>query len=508
MPKLRAVFDRATLAFLVLAALMLWFRVWGLMASPLNLTYDEAQYWAWSQIWDWGYYSKPPLIAWTIAGATHLFGDAEWAVRLASPIGHSIGALALFGLGRSIYGPWQGFWAGVGWLMMPAVWVSSGLMSTDALLLPLWALALFALWRLIATRAWIWAIILGAFIGLGLLAKYAMLYFVLCAFFAAWHSPPARKVLADARGALSLVIALAIWSPNLVWNAQHHFATVAHTASNARFSGEWFNFDELIEFLGAQMGVLGPVLFVLLIGLFFRSARRAAGLSNEDRLLLSFIVPPLAIVTLISFLSRANANWAATAYPAAMVWLSGSLFAWRRGPRLLAGATLINAALGALVAAIGIFPVLADRVPAFANAIKDARGWDETTNAIAARASAAPADSPFTAVLVDDRELFYGLAYYWRDNRERGEALPPVRMWLLHGEPENAAETSDPMRIEEGARVLVVNANPDYVPRVAGDFTAFRHVENISIPVGGGKTRNVSFSIGEGFAPAPRVAGE
>lgn len=256
------------------------------------------------------------------------------------------------------------------------------------------------------------------------------------------------------------------------------------------------------------MKTFDPVLFVLLIGLFFRSIRRAAGLSNEDRLLLSFILPPLAIVTLISFLSRANANWAATAYPAAMVWLSGSLFAWRRGPRLLAGATLANAAIGALVAAIGIFPVLADRVPAFANAIKDARGWDETTDAIAERARSAPEDSPFTAVLVDDRELFYGLAYYWRDDRESGAALPPVRMWLYHGHPENAAETSDPMRIEEGARVLVVNANPDFVPSVAGDFTAFRHVESISIPLGGDRTRDISFSIGEGFAPAPRPLNE
>ena len=505
MPKPSAVFDRVTLLFVLIAALVLWFRIWGLITSPLNLTYDEAQYWTWSRIWDFGYYSKPPMIAWAIGASTSLFGNAEWAVRLSSPIAHTIGAFALFALGRSIYGPWQGFWAGFGWLMTPAVWLSSGLMSTDALLLPLWALALFSLWRLVATRAWAWAVLLGVFVGLGILSKYAMLYFVLCAAIAAWTVAPVRKVLAGPRGALAALVALAIWSPNLLWNAQHNFETVAHTASNAGFNGEYFNIDELIEFLGSQLGVLGPLLFVLLIGLLFRSFRRAAGLSDEDKLLISFILPPLAIVTIISFISRANANWAATAYPAAIVWISGSLFSWRRGPRVLAIATALNAVLGGTVAAIGIYPVIADQVPAFANAIKDARGWEETTDAVIERAQSAPADTPYTAVLVDDRELFYGLTYYWRRRLAEGASLPPVRMWLLHSQPENSAETSDPMRTEEGARVLVVNSRQGNVAKVAGDFTAFRHVEDLEIPLGGGLTRELNISVGEGFAPAPRV---
>ena len=43
----------------------------------------------------------------------------------------------MFALGRTMYGAWAGFWAGVGWLMLPGVWLSSSIISTDALLLPL-----------------------------------------------------------------------------------------------------------------------------------------------------------------------------------------------------------------------------------------------------------------------------------------------------------------------------------------------------------------------------------
>jgi hypothetical protein len=82
--------------------------------------------------------------------------------------------------------------------------------------------------------------------------------------------------------------------------------------------------------------------------------------------------------------------------------------------------------------------------------------------------------------------------------------LPPVRMWLLHGSARNSAEASDPMRPEEGGRVLVVHLRPDYLPFVAGDFTVFRTVEHLTVPLGGGVNREMEISVGEGFAPAPR----
>jgi hypothetical protein len=79
-------------------------------------------------------------------------------------------------------------------------------------------------------------------------------------------------------------------------------------------------------------------------------------------------------------------------------------------------------------------------------------------------------------------------------------------MWLLYGEAHNSAEASDPMRPEEGARVLVVHLQRDYLPFVAGDFTVFRTVEHLTVPLGGGVSRELEISVGEGFAPAPRDA--
>ena len=57
--------DSNHLVFLIILALTL-FRTAALAISPLELGVDEAQYWLWSQTPDFGYFTKPPLIAWIL----------------------------------------------------------------------------------------------------------------------------------------------------------------------------------------------------------------------------------------------------------------------------------------------------------------------------------------------------------------------------------------------------------------------------------------------------------
>ena len=500
MPTSRAAFDRATLAFWVVLIAITTARFAALFYNPLGLDTDEAQYWLWSRSFDWGYFTKPPLVAWVIGATTTLFGDAEWAIRLGAPIAHAVAATAVFALGRAMYGAWPGVWAGVGWVLLPSVFFSSNIISTDAVLLPLWAIALFAMWRLMNTRSWLWAIVIGVAVGLGLLAKYAMLYFFVCTALAAWWMPPMRAALAKGRGWVAALIALIILTPNIIWNVQNGFATARHTASNARLDSELFNIDELFEFLGGQILLLSPVIFFVLIWLLWRAWRRSSGLQDQDKFLLAYMLPPLAFVTLIAFVSRANMNWTAVALPAIVVWATGALFATRGGQRLLGAAVTINLALGAAVLAAPFDPVLSNQV----KNVRNARAWDETARQIAVRAIAQPGEPPFTAVMVDDRSTFFELSYYWRHARRAGTPLPPLRMWRLYEEANNSAEATDPMRPEEGGRVLVVHLRPGFLPFVAGDFSVFRTVEHLTVPLGGDYNREMEISVGEGFAPAPR----
>src|SRR5688572_21438287 len=84
--------------------LLLAVRLVALKFNATDLFFDEAQYWSWSLEPAFGYYSKPPLIAWVIGAATALCGTSEFCIRLPSPLMHTATALIVFMIGRRLYG--------------------------------------------------------------------------------------------------------------------------------------------------------------------------------------------------------------------------------------------------------------------------------------------------------------------------------------------------------------------------------------------------------------------
>jgi 4-amino-4-deoxy-L-arabinose transferase-like glycosyltransferase len=382
--------------------------------AGLDLDFEEAQYWFWSKDLAWGYFSKPPLIAWLIAGATSICGDGEACIRFPSPLLHAATAMIVGATGASLGTPENrdrlALWSAAGYATLPGISFSAFLMTTDVPLLFCWALALLAWLTLMrGGRAW-WGVIGGLSLGFGLLAKYAMAYFLLGAVLHLLLSPAARRTVA-ARAPAFLVflgLGLLIVAPNLAWNATDGFITFQHTAENVNLGEDWLHPGRALEFLGAQLGVFGPVLFVALItGIAFR--RRRADDGADARLALgAFCHPVIALLLIQALLSRANANWAATAYVAGTVYVTQWLL--ERGRVRLLEVSLglhVAAALG-LYVALATVPAVA--VPGLGAKPVAARlhGWDELGARVAAHLAAAPG-----SVLVSEyRQLLAILIYY------------------------------------------------------------------------------------------------
>lgn len=283
---------------------------------------DEAQYWLWSKALDWGYYSKPPLLSWIIAATTSFLGDREFGVRFASPLLHFLTGLVIYRIGEKLYDRRIGFYSALTYGVLPAVGFSALIMSTDVPLLLCWAVGLYAYLRVQEAEARPhWWLVLGGAIGLGMLAKYAMLFFLggLGLHLLLWR----RDLLRSPRLWAGMAFALLVFAPNIWWNAQNQFATVSHTAANANLGGKLIHPGKLVEFLASQLGVFGPLLFPVLLaailsGLLLPLIRRRLP-DERIGLLAGFALPPLLVMITVSFLSRANANWAATAYVSASV---------------------------------------------------------------------------------------------------------------------------------------------------------------------------------------------
>ncbi|HLJ63691.1 MAG TPA: glycosyltransferase family 39 protein, partial [Stellaceae bacterium] len=97
------------IVFAITVARLIW-----LALDRTDLYPDEAQYWWWSLHPAFGYYSKPPMVAWLIAATTALFqSDDEFVVRLAAPLLHFAAALFIYKIGERLYGSRAGFWSAI-----------------------------------------------------------------------------------------------------------------------------------------------------------------------------------------------------------------------------------------------------------------------------------------------------------------------------------------------------------------------------------------------------------
>ena len=101
---------RLGVAVAILIALTL-VRLIGLKFSTVDLFFDESQYWAWSREPAFGYFSKPPLLAWTIALSEHVCGSSEDCVRAPAPIFYLGTSILVYAVARQLYDAQVAFWS-------------------------------------------------------------------------------------------------------------------------------------------------------------------------------------------------------------------------------------------------------------------------------------------------------------------------------------------------------------------------------------------------------------
>ena len=291
--------------------LLITFKIAAIYFTNFSLYGDEAQYWLWSQALDLGYYSKPPLLAWFLSGYTGLFGDSFVSLKMFPIIIYFFISFAIYKLNISLsISKNSSSLCAISFLIIPAASLSSFLISTDLLLLLFWTLSMMILLKVRVTGSMLNFFLLGLFLGLAFLAKYAAVYFLLSLFLLIIIDKKTLGVFKNnpQGGLVFLISFLVVLMPNIYWNLNNGWITFSHTSDNANLQNLNLNFYEPLKFLGAQILMLSPILFfsfVVLIKYF--------SFDFENKFLLIFSLPIILIVLVESFLVRANANWAAPA---------------------------------------------------------------------------------------------------------------------------------------------------------------------------------------------------
>ena len=310
---------------LALVAALLILR--AVMAGLLPLTADEAYYWLWSKHLAAGYYDHPPAIAWLIRAGTSLFGDTPLGVRLMGVVLSLPASWFVWKAGKLILNDEARAALGVLFFNLTLMISVELLAATpDMPSVVTSAAFLYCLARVQATQNGKWWLAVGVAAGLGLLSKFSALFLGGGALLWLIVDTRQRAWLRSPWPYLGACLALLIFSPNLVWQSQHHWQTFAFQFG--RVGGGHFTVRYLGEFLAAQMGLATPFLFVLMLVGLGRGTRQDSGL----------LLPAILVWTGTGYFiehalhDRVQGNWPCFLFPALAIlaadafWLQG----WRR----------------------------------------------------------------------------------------------------------------------------------------------------------------------------------
>jgi 4-amino-4-deoxy-L-arabinose transferase-like glycosyltransferase len=305
---------RQIIAVIALIAAMTLLRI--AYANLTDLRTDEAYYWTWSKENVLSFLDHPPMVAWFVRIGTAIFGDTNLGVRVA-------GLLAMLAtqllLGDIVFRRTHDLRAvAIAVLMMEAALYYGLLMakvSPDVALIPFATAMVWALVRLAESGDGRWWLAAGVFAGLALLSKLTAVL-LLPAVLAFMLVPDWRgRWLKSSYPYIAALIALALFLPVLIWNAQHDWASFRFQMVRATAAHQW-SARTFGEFIGLQFGLVGFVLLPLVLA----SVGFTAWLGYRRRepvgiLLSTAVLGPLAYFMWKSLSLRVGDTWPMFIWP-------------------------------------------------------------------------------------------------------------------------------------------------------------------------------------------------
>ena len=458
---------------LLLILLILIFRIFSIFVSPLEISADEAQYWLWSQKFEFGYFSKPPMIAWLISISNFIFGDSISYIRLFSPIINFFTGVILFILFKEIFNKenYNSLIVILIWLTMPIVGVGSFLISTDTPLLFFWSLSLLFIYYSIKNNRLSFWLMAGLFSGLAVLSKYAGLFLLLGVILYNLFNKSKRHSLLNFG---AYIIGLIITScPSIIWNINNNFYTIRHLSDNAVIDSPKYSLNGAIQFLFDQIFVIGPIMFLVFILSIF-------SLNKKISWLIWFIFPVFILMTIQGFFSEANANWAASALPGICIFCS---FLLQKKKFFSISSISINIIFSITLIMVSIFGNITQFGPK-SDPLRKLKGWQDLSEIIIDKSEKYKVNH----FVVNRRGIAAPLIYYLRDSNIQ------IRLIPIESHPKNHYELNYSLKKNEAKKIILISEK-NTLPVIWQDSMEVEKLATHIFDVSKNKKRELKFSL-------------
>ncbi|MBN8871410.1 MAG: glycosyltransferase family 39 protein [Rhodospirillales bacterium] len=390
-------------------------------AWAIGLGVDESYMVTAGRVLSLGYFDHPPASWWLSWGAAHLAGtEAAVVVRLPFVLLFALSTWLVARIGTRIADARAGLWAAVALNLSPVFGVTTGswVLPDGPLDAALLGAVLCLLHALPARRGWGPWIGAGLCAGLALGSKYSAVLTIGGLGLYLLSSPVHRRWLLRPQPWAAMLVAAAVFSPVIIWNATNGWASFAFQGDRAL--GLRFRPLEPLTVLGGEALFVLPWIWAPLLFAAWRALRRGPATATGDWtgwLLCCLAAPPILGFALIAAWSdkRILYHWAAPGYLMLFPLLGREIAA--RIDQAWVRRTLIGTAalLLAAIAVIGTQERLDWLGPQFARLRKDptAEGLDWTS--LRTELDARGLLPPGTVVGVPN----------WRDAGKIGRALGP-----------------------------------------------------------------------------------
>ena len=286
-------------------------------AGVLELRTDEAYYWTWSKESVLSFLDHPPGIAWLIRFGTAIFGDTNLGARFGGIVALLVTQLLLADIVRRVTHDARAVVLAV---LMPEAALYYGLLmakvAPDTAMIPFAVAMLWALVRLHESGNPRWWLAAGLFAGMAMLSKFTAIMLLPAVLAFALVPDWRRRWLRSPYPWLAALIAVAVFLPVLIWNAQHDWASFRFQFVRA-VATHPLSFRTVGEFIGMQFGLVGFVLLPVVLSGVTLTAWRGYRTREPIAVLLSTaVLVPFCYFFWKSLTLRVGDTWPMFLWPA------------------------------------------------------------------------------------------------------------------------------------------------------------------------------------------------
>ncbi len=352
---------------------------------------DELQFLSDAQHLDWGFVAYPPLTAFVEHISLGLFGLSLVGLRLFSVLFQAAAIVVTGLIARDLGGRQLAqATAALAVALSPLPLFQGTEFQYSSFDYVWWVLAAWFLVRLLRTENPRWWLAVGAALGLGLLTKYSIVFYI-AGIIGALLLTSARRYFLNRWFWMGVALAMLIFLPNLLWLVRHHFISYDFLQHiHARDVGQG-RADGFLrgQFLICANLFAAPLWIAGLIA-SFRSARY--------RMLAWMYLIPLALF----FVGKGRAYYLAAAYPmlfamgavAGEQWVSRLSGIWRSAVAAIffTGVTAVGLYACAIIVPLAPSGGLRDFALAHNGDLREEFGWETLVQTVAQVRDALPAD--------------------------------------------------------------------------------------------------------------------